>query len=60
MWYRNLNPQLPVLGTMGLLSFRINVTLDGSVDDQQGIAAHETHAFFTRLMDEGGAASPMR
>lgn len=40
---------------MGLLTFSINVTLDGCVDHQEGIANDETHAFFTRLMDEGGA-----
>ena len=40
---------------MGLLTFSINVTLDGCVDHQEGIAADETHAFFTRLMDEAGA-----
>jgi dihydrofolate reductase len=40
---------------MGLLTFCINVTLDGCVDHQEGIADDETHAFFTRLMDEGGA-----
>lgn len=40
---------------MGLLTFNINVTLDGCVDHQAGIADDETHAFFTRLMDEGGA-----
>ena len=49
---------------MGLLTFSINVTLDGCVDHQEGIADDETHAFFTRLMDEGGAmlwaASPTR
>jgi hypothetical protein len=37
------------------LTFSINVTLDGCVDHQEGIADDETHAFFTRLMDEGGA-----
>lgn len=37
---------------MGLLTFSINVTLDGCVDHQAGIADDETHAFFTRLMDE--------
>ena len=37
---------------MGLLTFSINVTLDGSVDHQEGIADDETHGFFTRLMDE--------
>ena len=40
---------------MGLLTFSINVTLDGCVDHQEGIADDETHAFFTRLLDEGGA-----
>ena len=40
---------------MGLLTFSINITLDGCVDHQEGIADDETHAFFTRLMDEGGA-----
>ena len=49
---------------MGLLTFGINVTLDGCVDHREGIADDETHAFFTRLMDEGGrccgAAPPTR
>ena len=40
---------------MGLLTFSINVTLDGCVDHQEGIADDETHVFFTRLMDEDGA-----
>ncbi len=40
---------------MGLLTFSINVTLDGCVDHQEGIADDETHAHFTRLMDECGA-----
>ncbi len=40
---------------MGLLTFSINVTLDGCVDHEEGSADDETHAFFTRLMDEGGA-----
>jgi dihydrofolate reductase len=40
---------------MGLLTFSLNVTLDGCVDHQEGIADEETHAFFTRLLDEGGA-----
>src|SRR5215469_8650544 len=40
---------------MGLLTFSINVTLDGCVDHREGNADDETHAFFTRLMDEGGA-----
>jgi dihydrofolate reductase len=40
---------------MGLLTFSMNVTLDGCVDHREGIADDETHAFFTRLLDEGGA-----
>lgn len=40
---------------MGVLTFSINVTLDGCIDHQEGIADDETHAFFTRLMDENGA-----
>ncbi|MGE0816502.1 MAG: dihydrofolate reductase family protein [Vicinamibacterales bacterium] len=40
---------------MGLLTFSINLTLDGCVDHREGIADDETHAFFTRLMDERGA-----
>jgi dihydrofolate reductase len=40
---------------MGELTFCINVTLDGCIDHQEGIADDETHAFFTRLMDESGA-----
>ncbi len=40
---------------MGLLTFSLNVTLDGCVDHREGIADDETHAFFTRLLDEGGA-----
>ena len=48
-------PDAPAKDTMGLLTFSINVTLDGCVDHQEGIADDETHAFFTRLMDENGA-----
>jgi hypothetical protein len=40
---------------MGLLTFSINVTLDGCVDHQEGVADDETHAFFIRLMDEAEA-----
>src|ERR1051325_4351901 len=40
---------------MGLLTFSINVTLDGCVDHQEGIADDETHAYYTRLMDDSGA-----
>jgi hypothetical protein len=40
---------------MGLITFSINLTLDGCVDHREGIADDETHAFFIRLMDESGA-----
>lgn len=40
---------------MGLLTFSINVSLDGCVDHKEGIADDETHAFFTHLMDNCGA-----
>ncbi|SFF89255.1 Dihydrofolate reductase [Actinoplanes philippinensis] len=40
---------------MGLLTFSLNVTLDGCVDHQEGIVDDETHALFTRLMYESGA-----
>lgn len=40
---------------MGLLTFCLNVTLDGCVDHREGIADDETHAFYTRLMDAAGA-----
>ncbi|MFB8190713.1 dihydrofolate reductase family protein [Microbacterium sp. NPDC055988] len=39
---------------MGTLTFCINVTLDGCVDHEVGIADDETHALFTQLMDEAG------
>ncbi|QJR37593.1 dihydrofolate reductase family protein [Gemmatimonas groenlandica] len=40
---------------MGILTFSLNVTLDGCVDHQEGIADDETHAFFTNLMNANGA-----
>lgn len=40
---------------MGLLTFTVNVTLDGCVAHREAIADDETHAFFTGLMDEAGA-----
>lgn len=40
---------------MGLLTFGINLTLDGCVDHGEGVVDDETHAFFTRLMDAAGA-----
>ena len=40
---------------MGLLTFGINITLDGCIDHREGVADDETHAHFTRLMDGCGA-----
>lgn len=40
---------------MGLLTFCLNVTLDGCVDHQEGTVDDETHDFFTRLMIANGA-----
>src|ERR1700712_5165892 len=40
---------------MGLLTFSLNITIDGCVDHREGIADDETHAFFTHLLDECGA-----
>ena len=37
------------------LRYSINITLDGCVDHREGIADDETHAHYTRLMDEHGA-----
>ncbi|TFW24503.1 deaminase [Massilia arenosa] len=39
---------------MGLLTFCINVTLDGCTDHQEGIVDDETRAFFTDLLDSVG------
>ena len=40
---------------MGVLTFGINVTLDGCVDHREGIVDDETHAYFIRLLDAHGA-----
>ena len=40
---------------MGLLTFALNVTLDGCVDHTQGIVDDELLDFWTELMDRGGA-----
>ena len=40
---------------MGLLTFSLNVTWTVASTTGRGIADDETHAFFTRLMDESGA-----
>jgi dihydrofolate reductase len=43
------------LATMGLLTFGMNVTLDGCCDHTAGIADEELHDYFTRLMQDAGA-----
>lgn len=40
---------------MGLLTFGLNVTLDGCCDHREGIADDELHDHFTQLMDAAGA-----
>src|SRR6186997_2267246 len=40
---------------MGLLTFGLNVTLDGCIDHTQGIVDDEMHDYWTQLMDQGGA-----
>jgi dihydrofolate reductase len=40
---------------MGLLTFALNVTLDGCCDHREGIVSDETHRFWTRQMDGAGA-----
>ena len=40
---------------MGLLTFALNVTLDGCQDHREMIADDEAHAFWTRTMDEAEA-----
>ena len=40
---------------MGLLTFGLNVTLDGCCDHRVGIADDELHDYFTALMDAAGA-----
>jgi dihydrofolate reductase len=40
---------------MGLLTFAINLTLDGCHDHRAAIADEELHDYFTQLMDEAGA-----
>lgn len=40
---------------MGLLTFGLNVTLDGCIDHTQGIADDELHDYWTERMDESGA-----
>ncbi|WNG37647.1 dihydrofolate reductase family protein [Archangium violaceum] len=40
---------------MGILTFALNVTLDGCCDHREGIADDELHDYFTQLMDAVGA-----
>jgi dihydrofolate reductase len=40
---------------MGLLTFALNVTLDGCCDHREGVADDEMLRYFTRLMDAAGA-----
>lgn len=40
---------------MGLLTFGLNVTLDGCIDHTLGIVDDELHDYWTRTMDECGA-----
>jgi dihydrofolate reductase len=40
---------------MGLLTFALNVTLDGCIDHREGVADDEMHRYWTRVMDSAGA-----
>jgi len=40
---------------MGLLTFGLNVTLDGCIDHTQGIVDDALHDHWTQLMDRSGA-----
>jgi len=40
---------------MGLLTFALNVTLDGCIDHRAGAADDELHRYWTRVMDSTGA-----
>ena len=40
---------------MGLLTFALNVTLDGCCDHREGVADDEMHRYWTRVMDAAGA-----
>jgi len=40
---------------MGLLTFGLNVTLDGCCDHRVGIVDDEMHRYWTRMMDSAGA-----
>lgn len=47
--------ELRTIGGMGLLTFALNVTLDGCIDHRVGIADEQLHDYFTGLMDGAGA-----
>jgi hypothetical protein len=40
---------------MGLLTFALNVTLDGCCDHREGVANDEMLRYWTRVMDAAGA-----
>jgi dihydrofolate reductase len=40
---------------MGLLTFALNITLDGCYDHREGVADDQLHDYFTQLMDSVGA-----
>ncbi|MEY3013464.1 MAG: hypothetical protein RIT45_2199 [Pseudomonadota bacterium] len=40
---------------MSRLTFGYNITLDDCVDHEEGVADDETHAYFTRMLDDCGA-----
>lgn len=40
---------------MGLLTFALNVTLDGCCDHREGVADDEMLRYWTRVMDAAGA-----
>ena len=40
---------------MGLLTFALNVTLDGCCDHREGVVDDEMLRYWTRLMDSAGA-----
>src|SRR5262249_22091426 len=43
------------LAAMGLLTFALNVTLDGGCDHREGVADDEMLRYWTRVMDSAGA-----
>ena len=40
------------MSAMGLLTFALNVTLDGCCDHREGIADDELHGYFTQLKEK--------